>query len=369
MSNPIRQAAGVLFGFTITERYIFRIVTRWFFMLTFFVIGLSYLMKCADQIHNVGEGGYTMLTMAEVCALKLPRDFVQFLPFIALTASVIGLALLQRSSELVIIQSSGLSKIRIVAATLKAMIVPVLIAGAVSELAVPVCELESDLVKYTALRQTSMTSRINRIWFHETDKILQFSVVGLNGDVFDADLMVLRGNTLVSYAHAKKGHWEGGVWHMKDVTKQIWGKDSFKTVRLKSEDWNLVITPTKLGKLNVAPDEMSAYSLYAYISYLRENNIESAKFESEFWRKVAMPFGVIAMILLAGFAGFITARSVTLFVRLLLGIGIGMAFYLSTSLAVPVSVVYGLNPVIATLSPDIIFGCLGIWLLRRGFQS
>ena len=40
MSNPIRQAAGVLFGFTITERYIFRIVTRWFFMLTFFAIGV-----------------------------------------------------------------------------------------------------------------------------------------------------------------------------------------------------------------------------------------------------------------------------------------------------------------------------------------
>ena len=55
--------------------------------------------------------------------------------------------------------------------------------------------------------------------------------------------------------------------------------------------------------------------------------------------------------------------------RLLLGIGIGMAFYLSTSLAVPMSVVYGLNPVIATLSPDLIFGCLGIWLLRRGFRS
>ncbi|MDD6545085.1 MAG: LPS export ABC transporter permease LptG [Pseudomonadota bacterium] len=369
MNSIVRQAVGILFGFTITERYIFRIVTRWFFMLTFFVIGLSYLMKCADQIHNVGEGAYTMLTMAEVCALKLPRDFVQFLPFIALTASVIGLALLQRSSELVIIQSSGLSKIRIVSATLKAMIIPVIIAGAVSELAVPVCELESDVIKYTALRQTSMTSRINRIWFHETGKILQFTVVGLNGDVYDADLLVLKGNTLESYSHAKQGHWEDGVWHMTDITKQSWGKDSFKLERLPKEDWDLVITPQKLGKLNVAPDEMSAYSLYAYISYLRENHIESAKFESEFWRKVAMPFGVIAMILLAGFAGFITARSVTLFVRLLLGIGIGMAFYLSTSLAVPMSVVYGLNPVIATLSPDLIFGCLGIWLLRRGFRS
>ena len=76
MSNPIRQAAGVLFGFTITERYIFRIVTRWFFMLTFFVIGLSYLMKCADQIHNVGEGGYTMLTIAESDTrfLVVPED-------------------------------------------------------------------------------------------------------------------------------------------------------------------------------------------------------------------------------------------------------------------------------------------------------
>ena len=84
-----------------------------------------------------------------------------------------------------------------------------------------------------------------------------------------------------------------------------------------------------------------------------------------FWRKVLQPVSIAVMMLLALSFVFGPLRSVTMGARVLSGVIFGFVFYVSDSVFGPMSLVYGISPIIGALAPSLLFLGLTIYLLRR----
>ena len=112
--------------FKILDLYIGRtiIATSSLVLATF--VGLSAIIKYVEQLRKVGEGTYDLVQALLYVLLSIPRDIEMFFPMAALLGALIGLGMLASSSELVVMQAAGFSKLDIGLSVLK-MVGPLMI--------------------------------------------------------------------------------------------------------------------------------------------------------------------------------------------------------------------------------------------------
>lgn len=82
-------------------------------------VGLSAIIKYVEQLRKVGQGTYDLIQALMYVLLSIPRDIEMFFPMAALLGALIGLGMLASSSELVVMQAAGFSKLNIGMSVLK----------------------------------------------------------------------------------------------------------------------------------------------------------------------------------------------------------------------------------------------------------
>lgn len=97
----------------ILDLYIARTLMSTSALCLLILTGLSGIIKWVDQLRVVGRGSYTMLDAGIYVLFLIPRDIEMFFPMAVLLGALIGMGMLASSSELVVMQSSGLSRFQI----------------------------------------------------------------------------------------------------------------------------------------------------------------------------------------------------------------------------------------------------------------
>ncbi|WP_159310274.1 LptF/LptG family permease, partial [Klebsiella pneumoniae] len=99
--------------FKILDWYIGRTIVATTALVLVTFVGLSGIIKYVEQLRKVGEGSYELLQALLFVVLSIPRDVEMFFPMAALLGALIGLGALASSSELVVMQAAGFSKLDI----------------------------------------------------------------------------------------------------------------------------------------------------------------------------------------------------------------------------------------------------------------
>jgi len=84
-----------------------------------------------------------------------------------------------------------------------------------------------------------------------------------------------------------------------------------------------------------------------------------------FWKKILQPLTTAVLVLVAISFVFGPLRSVTMGFRVFSGVIVGLIFKYAQDLLGPSSLVFGFNPIYATLIPVFVCLVVGIYLLRR----
>ncbi len=105
--------------------------------------------------------------------------------------------------------------------------------------------------------------------------------------------------------------------------------------------------------------------LYTYSTYLLDQGLNASTYLMAFWKKILRPLTTAVMVLVAISFIFGPLRSVTMGFRVFCGIIVGLTFKFAQDLLGPSSLVFGFNPILATLIPLGVFILLGIVLLKR----
>ena len=119
--------------------------------------------------------------------------------------------------------------------------------------------------------------------------------------------------------------------------------------------------------INIKTHKSSSLSLADVsqnIEYLTKNNLDSSVQKKIYWEKLFMPLSTVVMLFLSMPFIFGKHRSANLSKRLVLGLFIGIGFFIITSILPNLGMVLGILPFINVLLPHILFIVLGKYLLE-----
>jgi len=348
------------------ERYIGKSILGTIFATLLMLVGLSAIIKFVEQFRSVGKGTYDIWQAIAYTVLTMPKDVETFFPMAALLGALIALGNLASRSELVVMQSSGFSRMQIGFAVMKTTIPLVLLTMIIGEWGIPQTEQFARDMRSKAISGGSMLSVKNGIWAKDGNNFVY--VRNISDDVELRDIYIYTFNEqrrLEKLKHANHAAFNDGKWMLKQVNESTIQPDSVNTVNRLNEEWQTNLTPDKLGVASLRPTSLSISGLSSYITFLKETGQDSKNFELTYWRKLFQPISVGVMMMLALSFIFGPLRSVTAGARILIGICFGFLFYVVNELFGKFSLVYNSTPLIGALMPSILFLAITWWLLAR----
>lgn len=350
----------------ILDLYIARTLLSTSALCLLILTGLSGIIKWVDQLRLVGRGTYSMVDAGIYVLFLIPRDIEMFFPMAVLLGALIGMGMLASNSELVVMQSAGLSRFQITLSAMKTAVPLMLLIMALGEWGAPAAEQRANELQATKISGGSLIKSSRGIWAKDGDLFVNIGEVEDINNLrnitlyeFNADL------ALVRTIHAERGIFSNDHWRLLDVRQTVLTEDKVTLTDLTLYRWDSTLTPDKLSVVSVKPESLSIQGLMGYLDYLKVNNQDSARYELALWRKFMQPVTVGVMMLVALSFVFGPLRTVTMGARVLLGVIAGFSFYISSEIFGPLTLVYGLPAYVGAMMPALIFGVGAIYFIRK----
>ncbi len=300
-------------------------------------------------------------------SLRIPMLIARFLPFSVLLGTLITLATLNQHSEVIAMKAAGISAHQIIAPLIVASLGVALLSFAFNERVVT--RATGALGAWEAVDYGPVppeTGVSSNVWvYHEGVKILARQVSGTGDSLVLGRVSVYGrpGAPLDLIVHADRARHVAGGWELTNAT--IIDPSGPSRTRAPTYRLPLDVSPHQFTLARVDPDEQGFMQLRESIGALKEAGRRTAALEASLWHKISGPASALLMPLLAGVAAFGLARSGQLFVRALIGMGLGFAYFVADNFAIAMGN-YGAYPaMLAAWGPFLLFLLIGETVLIR----
>ena len=350
---------------SILDRYIARTIVSGTLM-TLLVLGsLLAFVDFVSEIGNVGKGQYTVLNAASYVLLSLPKRLYELFPTAVLLGSLLSLGTLAGNSELIVVRASGISIMRIVRSVLQAGLIVVIIVAFIGEFIVPGSERKAQTIRAVALKQNISLGQ-HGFWAKDNQLYIQVGRVYPDYQLGNLEIYELNENKqLKQLIYARSAHYANGSWLLKNVQRTQLLGDSIVSDQLKTMEWPKVLNPDLFNVISVKPATMSAIDLYRYSDYLQTNDLDASHYQLAFWIKVITPLSSMVMLLIALPFVFGSQRSTGSGYRVLVGLLLGIGFFMLNRTVNHLGQIYGLHPFVSASTPVILVAIAGMFAIRK----
>lgn len=354
-------------GFNIIDRYIGKTVLLFIVISTVVLSMIAAIITFIDQTRHLGQGDIDIWFLITYVALRTPTLTVLLFPVAVLIGGVVGLGLLSKNSELVVIQSMGMSKTKIILSACKVVIPLAVLVALAGQTIVP------EIKQYAENRYNYASSegRLSRIggglWIREGDSFVFIRRTMSDNSIHEISRYDFEDTKLKRVSKAASGAYDNSInkWKIFNVNSYNYADDKIDIVHSKVEEWELYLNPERLEVFNLNNDELTVIELYDYINYLEANNIDSARYRTILYKKFISPVSMIVMLLLGASTVFGSMRSIPMSARVLLGLAIGFAFYITNEILPDFTYIIGLPPIVGVCLPSLIFVTISLMILNR----
>ena len=320
-------------------------------------LGLFAFFDFVNELEDVGKSGYQLYDAAVYVALILPGRVYELFPVAVLIGTLYALATLARHSEITVMRASGMSNLLLMRMLALIGSVFVVLTFLIGEYVAPPAESAAQEWKLTATKANVSQQLRSGLWVKDGVLVINVRTMlpdrtMLNARVyeFDADY------ALVSISEARRGVHDGtDQWRLQDVTRTRFLADRTEMERLPEIVWRSDLSPEVLGVLMVGPEHMPLAKLWTYIQHLRDNQQSTDRFEIALWKKLSYPFAILVMMALALPFGFIHDRMGAASARIFMGVMLGVGFHLLNGLFSNLGMINAWPPLLAALTPSLIF--------------
>lgn len=348
------------------DRYIGLSVLRGFLIVLLILLSLFSFMELVQQLDDVGKGNYRAADAILYVIATLPGRAVEIAPVTALIGGIVGLGGLARGSELIAIQAAGVSNPRIAGSVMKTGALMMLVIALVMEVVVPTIEAEAEARRLLAVSKTGDILRGQGYWARDGRRFLNVRV--LKDGVVPTDIHIYSfdpDDELNQYLHAEYATFEeSGEWRLVTVVEKVSGPTGLATRHLAERLWEPFATLSELRLLETQAQRMSPTQIAALVEQLRDRGENADRFELLFWRKVMIPVSALAMLYLALPFVFGSLRSAGFGLRLVLGIGVGLAFYIANQILSNLGLLFGTGAALLAVAPSLVIAIMAALMLR-----
>jgi lipopolysaccharide export system permease protein len=330
------------------------------------LLALAGLFEFIGQLDDI-QGNYTVPTALVYALLRLPQLSFEMLPIAALIGSLLGLGGLANSSELVVMRTAGISVSRLAGMVAVSGLVLTVGTALIGEFISPPTDYFARTMRNDARFEKDDIDFGNAAWVKDGPVILHLERI--NSEFEFGGVYLFRFNedhSLQSIARAENsGIDDTDQWILENVRETRFVGDGVRamqaSVALESFDLNSEL----LGITLVKPVSLSARGLISYISYLKRNELTARRYETELWSRIARTATVLIMPVLAlGFV-FGSLRSSGYGGRLMLGVLIGLGYFLASEMLANSGQVFNLNPAIVSWMPSAALLLIALFALSR----
>jgi lipopolysaccharide export system permease protein len=154
-----------------------------------------------------------------------------------------------------------------------------------------------------------------------------------------------------------------GHWRLHNVATTRFSDDKIESEVVPEVTMTSSINPDFLGLAATDPDLLTLRGLWSYIDHQRRNSLGTASYEIGFWSRIARLFAVIVVTLLALPFVFGPLRTTGAGTRTVIGVLLGVVFFLITRTVENGGQLFNVNPVIVGWLPTAVIGfctCIAI---------
>lgn len=326
---------------------------------------LDLLSNSGKILAVEGNGQGELLTYA---GLRIPQLASRFLPYSVLLATLITLVTLNQNSEVIAMKAAGLSAHQVLAPLLLTAALVALLSFAFNERVVT--RATETLKAWEAVDfgpiPTESGVRAN-VYLSEGGNVLTAAYLSGSGDrIAMRDVTWYRRNAdgmIVEQANAETARYANPGWQLEEVTR--FGVQNAITGRADRMVVGESLTPDQIDLMKVDPDTVPFLELAGSIESFEAAGRRTSELKAKWWHKISGPLSAFLMPLLGAVAAFGLARSGQLFLRAIIGMALGFAYFVVDNAALAMGSFGGYPPFLAAWAPFFLFLLIGETVLIR----
>ncbi len=350
----------------ILDRYIALTLIRVTLLVLFSLVLLFSVSALVAQLDATGRGNYGVWQAFVYVFLTMPRLSFELFPIATAIGSMATLGMFVKSSELVVIEISGISQLRFAGALCKGAVVLIFISLFIGEIISPYTEETAKYIRSLALSEQPILKTKYGFWSKDGQSFINIrnilpgnKVDGIYIYEFDND------NKLRTSTFAKRAWYNDEHWVLEDIKQTEINDEGVNVHQMSRATWEALLSPDIINLVIIKPQFLSFIGLYEYISYLKINGRNSVMYEQAIWSKIINPLTILAMVLVAIPMVKSHSRTIAIGQRVFFGCLIGIIFHIINQIASYMGIIYNLNPALSAMSPTLLMLCVIAWLMQK----
>jgi lipopolysaccharide export system permease protein len=349
------------------DRYVIRAVLGGVLTVMLVLIALGALFLFANQQDDIGVGNYTALDALWFVLLNLPQQLYELMPIGVLIGGLLGLGQLSRGSELTVMRAAGVSVWRVAGSVAMAGVLLMVVAVLCGEFLAP--PMQDMAKRQKALSKFSNISFASRggAWVRDGDLLI--NVMQQSGSAEFGGMRIYEltpDYQLASVASASSATVQpDGSWKLSHYASTRFGGPVIESEHLASRTFESTVGGDFLGLTVAAPRQLGTRVLWGLMQHLKENGLDARPQEFAFWSRIARTCAILFAALLAVPFVFGSLRSAGSGARTLIGVLIGMVFFLLQRMLESGAIVFDASPVVLAWFPTALLAAVGLILIAR----
>ena len=334
-------------------------------MLVLVLMMLDLLSRTGDILTPEGNG---QAEIWKYVSLRVPQLVSRFLPYSVLLATLITLVTLNSNSEVVAMKAAGLSAHQVLAPLLLTAGIIALLIFAFNERVVTRANATLkawEAVEYGKIPEETGT-RAN-VYLTDGENILTAETLsGSGGKIRMTGVTWYErapGGLIRQQIRAEGATFANPGWRL-DSPEQF-DVGSAETEEIETVVVGENLTPERIDLQSVDPDGQPFWELTNTIEAFEALGRRTSEMKAKWWHRISGPLSAFLMPLLGSVAAFGLARSGQLFVRAIIGMALGFAYFVVDNAALAMGSFGGYPPFLAAWAPFMLFLLVGETVLIR----
>ncbi len=349
----------------ILSQYMMRTILSSTALVLVVLLALAGLFEFIAELDDT-QGDYQTAQAILYTALRLPNLAFEMLPIAALIGSLLGLGALAGNSEIIVMRSAGLSVSEMAGMVAFSGGVMLVLTGLLGEFIGPPLDFYARNMRVEARYQQGDDHTGNETWVKDGSVYLHLERVSPELEFGSLYMYRFEDDKLQSIAVAENsGIDKDDNWILENLRETQFQRDGVQVLQSSRSIESFEVNSDLLGSALAKPLSLSARELLTYIDYLDRNSLDATKYETEFWYRVSRTFTVLIMPILALAFVFGSLRTGGAGGRLMIGVVIGLAYYLASETLANSGQVFNLNPILVTWLPSVTLTAITLFALSR----
>jgi lipopolysaccharide export system permease protein len=270
-----------------------------------------------------------------------------------LLGALLGLGNLASNSELIVLRASGLSLARLAGSCLMSGIALMAVGTLVGEYISPPMDRYARQFRTLAKHEKIELAGGEGAWVREGNSYIYVS--GFAQDFRFGGVFVFKADEdgwLESIGRADAADVdESDRWVLTNLAETRFSDERISRRLVPRESQRNNLNPELLNLTAMRPESLDGVQLYRYIDYLKANGLDALRWEVAFWNRLSSALAIAIMCVLALPFVFGPLRSTGAGARMVVGVLVGVAYFLASRSLADGGQVYRLNSALVAWLP------------------